>query len=233
MSYSALLRLAEHFRASNEIGCALQCMQAAAEKSTSQFQAAHVNMLIGVMLLKHAKNVSECKHYLLEAISQSKQLDIEDEKVRQIYFRACSYLSDYYSQIQSHSTDAIQLLKGAIANAKASPYWHLRLILKLVRLKCDGDELDRQKYLEVGAQLAQEHASSPYLKMLFLLAKSLDQLKAGSFHSGEFSQAMSQIESLVNQQSQLPHGQLYSIKLFLQSLQVVFLFCLISSLCVT
>lgn len=199
-------------------------MQAAAEKSQSPFESANVNMLIGVMLLKHAKNVSECKHYLLEAINQTKQLDIGNEKVRQVYFRACSYLSDYYSQIQSHSSDAIQLLKSAIDHAKTSPYWHLRLILKLVRLKCNGDELDRQKYLDVGAQLAQEHASSPYLKMLFLLAKSLDQLKAGSFDNDEFNHAMSQIESLVNQQSQLPHGQLYSIKLFLQSLQVINVF---------
>ena len=104
--------------------------------------------------------------------------------------------------------------------AKSNPYWHLRLILKLIRLKCDGDELIDQKYLEVGAQLARE-SSSPYLNILFLLAKSLDQLKSGSFNSNEFSVTLGQVESLVNQQTQLPQAQLYSIKLFLQSLQVL------------
>ena len=39
MSYSALLRLAEQFRQSNEIGCALQCLQAAADKTRNQYQA--------------------------------------------------------------------------------------------------------------------------------------------------------------------------------------------------
>ena len=221
MSYSALLRLAEHFRQANEIGCALQCLQAAADKTQNQFQSANVNLLLGSLLIKHAKNVSECKHYLLNAINQIKQCDISVEKVKIIYFRACSHLSDYYSAVQAHSSEAIQILKEAIDTARSNPYWHLRLILKLIRLKCDGDELiDRQKYLEVGAQLARE-SSSPYLNILFLLAKSLDQLKSGSFNSNEFSVTLGQVESLVNQQTQLPQAQLYSIKLFLQSLQVL------------
>ena len=76
MSYSALLRLAEHFRQANEIGCALQCLQAAQDKTQNQFQSANVNLLLGSLLLKHAKNVSECKHYLLNAINQIKQCDI-------------------------------------------------------------------------------------------------------------------------------------------------------------
>ena len=101
MSYLALLRLAEHFRQANEIGCALQCLQAAADKTQNHFQSANVNLLLGSLLLKHAKNVSECKHYLLNAINQIEQCDINVEKVKILYFRV---------------SEAIQKLKNSVPN---------------------------------------------------------------------------------------------------------------------
>ena len=204
---------------------------------------ANVNLLIGSLLFKHAKNISECKHFLMLSINAAKSLDVSNEKVKNLYLRACSYLSgkfqtlfkselftrklglifsnflqDYYALVQSSPSDAVSILKSAIETSKSSPYWHLRLILKLIRLKSENNQIDRQKYLDIGAKLASD-SSSPYLKILFLLAKSLDQLKSGSF-GPDFDKSLSQIESMTNQQTSLPVGQLHSIKLFLQSLQV-------------
>ena len=41
----------------------------------------------------------------METIKATRQMDINDEKVREIYFRACSYLSDYYVQTDTTSID--------------------------------------------------------------------------------------------------------------------------------
>ena len=129
--------------------------------------------------------------------------------------------------MQSSPSDAVSILKSAIETSKSSPYWHLRLILKLIRLKSENNQIDRQKYLDIGAKLASD-SSSPYLKILFLLAKSLDQLKTGSF-GPDFDKSLSQIESMTNQQTSLPEGQLHSIKLFLQSLQVKYMSVILTS----
>ena len=54
---------------------------------------ANVNLLIGSLLFKHARNISECKHFLMLSINAAKSLDVSNEKVKNLYLRACSYLS--------------------------------------------------------------------------------------------------------------------------------------------
>ena len=95
----------------------------------SHFYKSRANLLIGRTIFKHGSNIEDAKSYLRSAIETSKS-DQSDGRLNSIYFEASSVLAEVLISCKDVN-GAIQLLTGAIENAKNDNFWHLKLIFQL------------------------------------------------------------------------------------------------------
>ncbi|CAG0879449.1 unnamed protein product [Cyprideis torosa] len=165
--YLALLGVAEWFRTTSppQIKRCIQYLLAIFKFSPPPKVAARTHLQLGIILMRHTKNIDMAKYHLESAWTMSQNLPSFEAK-----FEAGSVLAALYEQLnQVHLAKPV--LRTAIEISQSHAYWHCRLLFQLAQIHMrEGEFPSALGLLGIGADYA-GLSGAHYTRILFILSK--------------------------------------------------------------